>query len=53
MAAGAVQNIADDAHPITIGATLLSRVGISLIEIGNTNHTGLKAANSPLSEPIP
>ncbi|PTT00363.1 hypothetical protein [Pseudomonas sp. HMWF006] len=46
-------NIADDTHPITIGATLLGRVGISLIEIGNTIHTGLKAANSPLREPIP
>jgi hypothetical protein len=39
-------NAPDRAHPVTIGAVLLSRVGISLYEIGDTIYAGLKAANS-------
>lgn len=39
-------NAPDGAHPVTIGAVLLSRVGIGLYEIGDTIHAGLKATKS-------
>lgn len=38
---------AEDADPVTIGATLLARVSISLYEIGDTLHAGLMAENRP------
>lgn len=40
-------NAPHGAHPVTIGATLLARVGISLYEIGDTIHAGLKAETTP------
>lgn len=36
---------APNAHPVTTGAVLLGRVGISLYEIGDTTYAGLKVAN--------
>ncbi|WP_409313573.1 hypothetical protein [Pseudomonas putida] len=37
-------NAPDDAHPVTTGAVLLSRVGISLYEIRDTIYSGLRVA---------